>query len=151
MISKAIQYFPHKLCRIVGKYKLNFVVRLIPLSFSLFSGVFVNLFFIAYILSPRFCHRFVGYLEEEAVKTYTYCLKVINIIHELSNSRSMHLYSEKSLDKCKIYRLRIIHGHAYIWNFSSSVQLHISHVSAANKWDVKLNSMSTGNDVLFIM
>ncbi|XP_020631717.1 alternative oxidase, mitochondrial-like [Orbicella faveolata] len=115
------------------------------------QGVFVNLFFIAYILSPRFCHRFVGYLEEEAVKTYTYCLKVINIIHELSNSRSMHLYSEKSLDKCKIYRLRIIHGHAYIWNFSSSVQLHISHVSAANKRDVKLNSMSTGNDVLFIM
>ncbi|KAJ7391966.1 hypothetical protein OS493_016273 [Desmophyllum pertusum] len=45
------------------------------------QGVFVNFFFIAYLLSPRFCHRFVGYLEEEAVKTYTYCLKVINICH----------------------------------------------------------------------
>lgn len=42
------------------------------------QGIFVNLFFIAYILSPRFCHRFVGYLEEEAVKTYTYCLKCID-------------------------------------------------------------------------
>ena len=31
------------------------------------------------MLSPRFCHRFVGYLEEEAVKTYTYCLKVNNL------------------------------------------------------------------------
>ncbi|KAL9968463.1 hypothetical protein ACROYT_G026840 [Oculina patagonica] len=40
------------------------------------QGVFVNFFFIAYLLSPRFCHRFVGYLEEEAVKTYTYCLKL---------------------------------------------------------------------------
>lgn len=42
------------------------------------QGVFVNCFFVAYILSPRFCHRFVGYLEEEAVKTYTYCLKCID-------------------------------------------------------------------------
>jgi len=78
-----------------GNIELNFVVKLtvklntetIPLPFMLFPGVFVNLFFIAYVLSPRFCHRFVGYLEEEAVKTYTYCLKVINIIHELSNSK----------------------------------------------------------------
>lgn len=55
----------------------------LPSLFCFFSGVFVNFFFIAYLLSPRFCHRFVGYLEEEAVKTYTYCLKVTtNLIHE---------------------------------------------------------------------
>jgi hypothetical protein len=24
-----------------------------------------------YAISPKFCHRFVGYLEEEAVYTYT--------------------------------------------------------------------------------
>ncbi|EDO43866.1 predicted protein [Nematostella vectensis] len=42
------------------------------------QGVFVNMFFIAYLTSPRFCHRFVGYLEEEAVKTYTYCLECID-------------------------------------------------------------------------
>lgn len=42
------------------------------------QGVFFNLFFIAYLLSPRFCHRFVGYLEEEAVKTYTHCLSDID-------------------------------------------------------------------------
>lgn len=34
------------------------------------------MFSVAYLLSPRFCHRFVGYLEEEAVKTYTHCLEV---------------------------------------------------------------------------
>lgn len=31
-----------------------------------------GLFFLtAYIISPKFCHRFVGYIEEEAVTTYT--------------------------------------------------------------------------------
>ncbi|KAI4279722.1 MAG: hypothetical protein LQ337_000002 [Flavoplaca oasis] len=35
------------------------------------QGVFYNGFFLAYLLSPRICHRFVGYLEEEAVVTYT--------------------------------------------------------------------------------
>jgi len=35
------------------------------------QGVFYNVFFLSYVLSPRTCHRFVGYLEEEAVLTYT--------------------------------------------------------------------------------
>ncbi|KAK7092901.1 uncharacterized protein [Littorina saxatilis] len=42
------------------------------------QGVFVTLFGIWYAISPKFCHRFVGYLEEEAVKTYTKCLEDIN-------------------------------------------------------------------------
>ncbi|KAF3906118.1 hypothetical protein ABW21_db0209760 [Orbilia brochopaga] len=35
------------------------------------QGVFYNAFFLSYLMSPRTCHRFVGYLEEEAVITYT--------------------------------------------------------------------------------
>ncbi|KAK4540345.1 Alternative oxidase, mitochondrial precursor [Oleoguttula mirabilis] len=35
------------------------------------QGVFFNGMFISYLISPRTCHRFVGYLEEEAVLTYT--------------------------------------------------------------------------------
>lgn len=35
------------------------------------QGVFFNAFFLAYLVSPSTCHRFVGYLEEEAVLTYT--------------------------------------------------------------------------------
>jgi threonyl-tRNA synthetase len=38
------------------------------------QGVVFNLFFISYLLSPKTCHRFVGYLEEEAVKTYTHAI-----------------------------------------------------------------------------
>lgn len=42
------------------------------------QGVYVNVFFLLYLISPRYCHRFVGYLEEEAVKTYTRLLKDID-------------------------------------------------------------------------
>ncbi|KAF9077593.1 mitochondrial alternative oxidase [Rhodocollybia butyracea] len=41
------------------------------------QGVFYNLFFFFYLISPRACHRFVGHLEEEAVLTYTKCIKEI--------------------------------------------------------------------------
>jgi len=50
---------------------------LLRLFVLLTQGIFVNLFFVSYIASPRYCHRFVGYLEEEAVKTYTHLLKDI--------------------------------------------------------------------------
>lgn len=39
------------------------------------QGVFYNLFFFAYMISPKTCHRFVGHLEEEAVVTYTRCIQ----------------------------------------------------------------------------
>ena len=38
------------------------------------QGVFANCFFITYLISPKTCHRFVGYLEEEAVNTYSRCI-----------------------------------------------------------------------------
>ncbi|KAK9478211.1 alternative oxidase-domain-containing protein [Lipomyces japonicus] len=38
------------------------------------QGVFFNLFFVSYLIAPKICHRFVGYLEEEAIITYTRCL-----------------------------------------------------------------------------
>jgi len=42
------------------------------------QGIFYNTMFISYLISPKVCHRFVGYLEEEAVHTYTRCLKEID-------------------------------------------------------------------------
>ncbi|CAH1211075.1 Oxidase [Candidatus Nitrotoga sp. BS] len=35
------------------------------------QGVFFNLFFLLYLLSPKTAHRVVGYFEEEAVYSYT--------------------------------------------------------------------------------
>jgi ubiquinol oxidase len=37
----------------------------------LVQGLFYNSFFLLYLISPRTAHRFVGYLEEEAVYSYT--------------------------------------------------------------------------------
>ncbi|GIL56591.1 hypothetical protein Vafri_11931 [Volvox africanus] len=42
------------------------------------QGVFFNAYFLAYLLSPRTCHAFIGFLEEEAVKTYTHALAEID-------------------------------------------------------------------------
>jgi len=42
------------------------------------QGIFYNFFFLAYLVSPRFCHRIVGYLEEQAVITYTHILHLID-------------------------------------------------------------------------
>ncbi|KAL1856896.1 hypothetical protein VTK73DRAFT_8210 [Phialemonium thermophilum] len=41
------------------------------------QGVFFNAMFFSYLISPKICHRFVGYLEEEAVHTYTRCIREI--------------------------------------------------------------------------
>ncbi|CAF3807581.1 unnamed protein product [Rotaria sordida] len=42
------------------------------------QGVFFNGFFLTYLLSPKICHRFVGFLEEEAVITYTRCIEELD-------------------------------------------------------------------------
>ena len=58
-----------------------------------FAGFFVTAFSISYLLSPKFCHRFVGYLEEEAVKTYTQCLKVLLfVVLEVSIKRIIYMF-----------------------------------------------------------
>eukprot|EP01070_Trichotokara_eunicae_P007856 Trichotokara_eunicae@DN5560_c0_g1_i1.p1 len=53
-------------------------------SFPIRAGVlgaqagFLVWYCLMYAISPRYCHRFVGYIEEEAVKTYTDLLKHID-------------------------------------------------------------------------
>ena len=42
------------------------------------QGLFFNFYFLLYLVSPRFCHRLVGYLEEEACHTYTKILENID-------------------------------------------------------------------------
>ena len=45
---------------------------------TLVQGVFFNAYMLAYLLFPKTCHRFVGYLEEEAVISYTAFLNEID-------------------------------------------------------------------------
>ena len=43
------------------------------------QGIFMTGFLAAYIIYPPICHRFVGYLEEEAVHTYTDIIRAIDL------------------------------------------------------------------------
>jgi ubiquinol oxidase len=42
------------------------------------QGVFFNAYFLLYLVSPRLAHRITGYLEEEAIWSYTQFLKEID-------------------------------------------------------------------------
>lgn len=42
------------------------------------AGFFAGSFLVGYILFPSACHRFVGYVEEEAVHSYTMLLDQID-------------------------------------------------------------------------
>ncbi len=59
----------------MGEYEAGRLTRWAILGAQ---GVAVNLFFLSYLLAPRACHRFVGYLEEEAVKTYTGAIEALD-------------------------------------------------------------------------
>ncbi|MED6147286.1 hypothetical protein PIB30_042811 [Stylosanthes scabra] len=41
------------------------------------QGVFFNAYLLGYMVSPKFAHRMVGYLEEEAIHSYTEFLKEV--------------------------------------------------------------------------
>ncbi|KAI0107573.1 alternative oxidase [Nemania sp. FL0031] len=45
------------------------------------QGVYFNGMVLSYLISPKITHRFVGYLEEEAVHTYTMAIKQIDEGH----------------------------------------------------------------------
>ncbi|CAI8595449.1 unnamed protein product [Vicia faba] len=62
------------LMTMVELVKPNWHERLLVITAQ---GVFFNAFFVFYILSPKTAHRFVGYLEEEAVISYTQHLDAI--------------------------------------------------------------------------
>uniref|UniRef100_A0ABL6VH92 Ubiquinol oxidase n=1 Tax=Cannabis sativa TaxID=3483 RepID=A0ABL6VH92_CANSA len=42
------------------------------------QGIFFNAYFVGYLISPKFAHRVVGYLEEEAIHSYTEFLKELD-------------------------------------------------------------------------
>ena len=53
----------------------NMFERLVVL---LAQGIFFNLYFVAYLINQKLCHRMVGYLEEEACISYTSFLEMID-------------------------------------------------------------------------
>jgi len=58
----------------IRMYEPNFLFRLAVIGGQL---GFATFFATAYALNPRYCHRLVGYVEEEACSTYTKIIKAI--------------------------------------------------------------------------
>jgi len=56
-------------------YNPHPIVRVIV---GIAQGLILPFYSISYLISPKFCHSFVGYLEEEAVKTYTQMLALMD-------------------------------------------------------------------------
>eukprot|EP00527_Entomoneis_sp_CCMP2396_P004945 CAMPEP_0198142296 /NCGR_PEP_ID=MMETSP1443-20131203/5116_1 /TAXON_ID=186043 /ORGANISM="Entomoneis sp., Strain CCMP2396" /LENGTH=362 /DNA_ID=CAMNT_0043805267 /DNA_START=358 /DNA_END=1446 /DNA_ORIENTATION=+ len=50
---------------------------------------FGSAFLLSYLISPKFCHRFVGYIEEEACTTYT---KIIEAIENAEEGSELALW-----------------------------------------------------------
>jgi len=59
---------------------------------------YVALYSLAYLFFPRVCHRIVGYLEEEAVKTYTHMIDVIETKDSVLNQWRILPASKHSID-----------------------------------------------------
>jgi len=57
---------------------------------------FGSLFFLSYAMSPAFCHRFVGYIEEEACSTYT---KIIQSIEEAPSDTDLAAWRKELAPK----------------------------------------------------
>mmetsp|Transcript_1756 Transcript_1756/g.4099 ORF Transcript_1756/g.4099 Transcript_1756/m.4099 type:complete len:259 (+) Transcript_1756:747-1523(+) len=57
----------------------NFLFRLAVIGGQVGFG---SAFLLSYIISPKFCHRFVGYVEEEACSTYTKIIHAIETAEE---------------------------------------------------------------------
>lgn len=80
------------------------------------QGIFTNMFFFSYLANPKWCHRFVGYLEEEAVSTYTHLIEELEVPGRLPNFEKVKIpgiavqywweLTEESSFKDLVYRIR---------------------------------------------
>lgn len=66
---------------------IAFRAAVIGSQFAFGSG-----FLLAYMISPQFCHRFVGYIEEEACSTYT---KIIEAVEEAPEGSDLAMWREE--------------------------------------------------------
>lgn len=55
--------------------KPNFLERALVITVQ---AIFFNVYLLTYVLNPRLAHRVVGYLEEEAIHSYTEYIKDID-------------------------------------------------------------------------
>jgi ubiquinol oxidase len=74
----------------------TFFERIIVMAAQAFFIPFYTAF---YVLSPRIAHRMVGYLEEEAVRQYTYFLEAID------QGKIKNVPAPEIAKKCKNFKI----------------------------------------------
>ncbi|KAF9651615.1 alternative oxidase [Thelephora ganbajun] len=106
------------------------------------QGVFYNVFFFSYIISPRTCHRFVGHLEEEAVLTYTKCIKDIEEgrLPEWSNHPAPEIAKDYWRLKPDATMLDVV----YAVRSDESTHRFVNHSLANLKYETDVNPFAFG-------
>eukprot|EP00461_Guttulinopsis_vulgaris_P003857 UN03858 len=83
-------------------YKPGFAMKSLIL---LAQATMMSSFFIAYLVAPRVVHRSVGYLEEEAVKTYSRILQEIEMVGMMIGPYNLHLNLQLHIGRCDLMQL----------------------------------------------
>jgi len=106
------------------------------------QGVFYNLFFFSYMISPRTCHRFVATLEEEAVVTYTKCIKDLEEgrLPEWSN----HPAPEIAKDYWRLKPDATLLDVMYVVRSDESTHRFVNHSLANLKYETDVNPFAFG-------
>ena len=106
------------------------------------QGIFCNLFFLSYLFSPTYCHRMVGYLEEEAVKTYTH------LLHDIDTGRLPEWTDAPAPDiAVKYWRLdadATVRDLVLAVRADEACHSHVNHTFAGMKHD-ESNPFSSGS------
>jgi|EP00670_Eutreptiella_braarudii_P006737 threonyl-tRNA synthetase len=99
------------------------------------QGVFANGFFAAYMLSPQLCHRFVGYLEEEAVRTYTHCLQVIDTPGSALHEWNWHPAPEIAKEYWRLAPDATMRDVIEVVRADEACHRHVNHVFSSIDYD----------------
>jgi Alternative oxidase len=99
------------------------------------------MFFFSYLISPTYCHRMVGYLEEEAVRTYTHLIKDID--EGKLPEWAEHPVPEIAINYWHLNSNATIRDLVLVVRADEACHSHVNHTFAGMKSD-ETNPFSTG-------
>jgi len=111
------------------------------------QGIFFNVFLAMYICTPQTCHRFVGYLEEEAVKTYTHAIHNIDIEGSDASEWKQILAPEIALNYWNLSKDATMRDVILAIRADEASHSHVNHTMGSMLTD-QTNPFSSGHAML---
>ncbi|GAQ46942.1 inducible alternative oxidase 2 [Aspergillus tubingensis] len=100
------------------------------------QSLFFNAFFVSYLVLPKTCHRFVGYLQEEAVITFT------PAIHELQAGK-LHAWDDLPAPEIAVKDCRMPKGKQKMLDLLLYVRMdEAKHREVNHTWGTARGSQS---------